>query len=193
MLTWIVAVFLSILIHELGHALVMRAYGFRPWITLYGLGGQASYDLPLCVHVEGIGALAQVLISAAGPAAGFCWSVPFARALRGRLWQPYYFTFSPWGLCPAVICQPAAGRVLLRHLLRLRGVGHGQPLADLSVGRRQDRPRSPVLAQSARRHSLVALLVDRGRRGDGCDRFHAMASRLVHPGDVSAISPTPAT
>ena len=33
-LTWIIAVFLSILVHELGHALAMRAYGFRPWIVL---------------------------------------------------------------------------------------------------------------------------------------------------------------
>ena len=43
-LTWIVAVFLSILVHELGHALVMRAYGLRPWIVLHGMGGLTGYE-----------------------------------------------------------------------------------------------------------------------------------------------------
>jgi stage IV sporulation protein FB len=67
---WIVAFFLAILIHELGHALVMRWYGFSPWITLYGLGGLASYN-PGQYGSRGSGTAAQVLISAAGPGAGF--------------------------------------------------------------------------------------------------------------------------
>jgi stage IV sporulation protein FB len=70
-LTWIVAVFLAIVIHELGHALVMRAYGFRPWIILYGLGGQTSYDPAYAYMSRGSGTLGQILISLAGPVAGF--------------------------------------------------------------------------------------------------------------------------
>jgi Zn-dependent protease len=42
MLLWTVAAFLSILLHELGHAFVMRRYGFESSITLYGFGGYAS-------------------------------------------------------------------------------------------------------------------------------------------------------
>lgn len=69
-LTWVISVFLSILVHELGHAAVMRAYGFQPWITLYGMGGLASYDHGYS-RSKGSNTLGQVLISLAGPGAGF--------------------------------------------------------------------------------------------------------------------------
>ena len=36
--------FVSILVHELGHAFMQRFYGGHPWITLYGFGGLASCD-----------------------------------------------------------------------------------------------------------------------------------------------------
>lgn len=71
LLIWVGAVFLAILVHELGHALVMRAYGFHPWITLYGLGGMASYNHGGAHWSRGNGPLGQILISAAGPGAGF--------------------------------------------------------------------------------------------------------------------------
>ncbi|MBN1395797.1 MAG: site-2 protease family protein [Pirellulales bacterium] len=70
-LIWIAAVFVGVLVHELGHALAMRAYGFYPWITLYGLGGLTSYDQQSFSRSAGSGALGQVLICLAGPAAGF--------------------------------------------------------------------------------------------------------------------------
>lgn len=66
----VAAFFLAILVHELGHALVIRAYGFRPWITLHGLGGLASYDPAGNYDSKGSGPLRQILISAAGPGAG---------------------------------------------------------------------------------------------------------------------------
>lgn len=69
-LTWIIAVFLSILVHEMGHALVMRAYGFQPWITLYGMGGLTSYDQGYS-RAKGSDSLGQILICLAGPGAGF--------------------------------------------------------------------------------------------------------------------------
>ena len=74
-LAWILAVFISILIHELGHALVQRAYGYRPWITLYGLGGLASYDPAAVYQPRGSPTVRQILISAAGPGAGFLMQV----------------------------------------------------------------------------------------------------------------------
>jgi len=67
-LTWIAAVFLSILVHELGHALVMRAHGYRPWITLYGMGGLASYGPGGRRSPTTLG---QILICLAGPMAMF--------------------------------------------------------------------------------------------------------------------------
>ena len=69
LLVWVVAVFLAILVHELGHAMVMRSYGFSPTITLYGMGGMASYGSSF--GSRGPDTWGQVLISAAGPGAGF--------------------------------------------------------------------------------------------------------------------------
>lgn len=39
LVTWIVVVFLSVLLHELGHAVAFRAFGSGAWIRLWGLGG----------------------------------------------------------------------------------------------------------------------------------------------------------
>jgi len=66
---WVAAVFLAILVHELGHALMMRAYGFQPSIILYGLGGLTSYNQTHFSHSDR--SLREVLIVLAGPAAGF--------------------------------------------------------------------------------------------------------------------------
>ena len=64
---WVVAVFVSVLVHEMGHALVIRALGVQPWITLYGMGGLTS-------HQGGrFRPQTQILVSLAGPAAGFPW------------------------------------------------------------------------------------------------------------------------
>lgn len=68
--TWIIALFVSILVHELGHAVAARSYGHDPWITLYAMGGLASYE-PSAYGARRIGSLGHILITAAGPAAGF--------------------------------------------------------------------------------------------------------------------------
>ena len=65
LLIWVGCVFVSILVHELGHAFTALAYGWKPWITLYGFGGLASYQPTR--H----DARSQILISLAGPGAGF--------------------------------------------------------------------------------------------------------------------------
>jgi membrane-associated protease RseP (regulator of RpoE activity) len=65
------AVFLGVLVHELGHAAAMRAYGRAPWITLYGFGGLTSSDMSGLYRGRGFATLGQIIISVAGPAAGF--------------------------------------------------------------------------------------------------------------------------
>jgi len=71
LLVWIVALFIAILIHELGHALAMRAYGYQPWITLYGLGGLTGRAAGPFGRAGRSGPMEQILISFAGPGAGF--------------------------------------------------------------------------------------------------------------------------
>ena len=78
---WMIAVFVSILVHELGHATTMRAYGYYPSITLYALGGLASYG-PSAYGARRLGSFEHVLITAAGPAAGFALAAVLYLALR---------------------------------------------------------------------------------------------------------------
>ncbi len=65
MMMWIGTVFVSIIVHELGHALAARAHGWPPSITLHGFGGLASY------HPTYHSTQSQLVITAAGPCAGF--------------------------------------------------------------------------------------------------------------------------
>ena len=67
---WMVMISLSVLVHELGHAAVARAFGYPPHIQLIGLGGQT--------WAEGSEAMPwhqDVLHTLAGPAAGLLLGV----------------------------------------------------------------------------------------------------------------------
>jgi len=78
LVAWVAAAFISILFHELGHAYAARWYGFRPSILLYGMGGVTSYDPG---YGRRRGPVAQIVISLAGPLAGFA----VAAAIGGLL------------------------------------------------------------------------------------------------------------
>ena len=76
---WMVALFVSILVHELGHAVAILFYGYRPWVTLHWLGGLASYDRGFSdsyyTHDDrSTRPLTQIVISLAGPVAGFLFA-----------------------------------------------------------------------------------------------------------------------
>lgn len=75
-LIWMVAVFVSILIHEFGHALAIRYYGWRSRIILYSCGGLAAYEPTYRNR------LAQIIISFAGPLAGFLLAAAVVVAIR---------------------------------------------------------------------------------------------------------------
>lgn len=66
MLCWVVCVFVSILVHELGHALTAQYFGWPPHIVLYSFGGYASYQ-----PTRGHSTAKQILILFAGPGIGF--------------------------------------------------------------------------------------------------------------------------
>jgi Zn-dependent protease len=46
LVTWVLVVFVSILIHELGHALTARSYGAQVEIELNAIGGLTSWSVP---------------------------------------------------------------------------------------------------------------------------------------------------
>lgn len=65
---WIACLFVSILIHEMGHAVMAYAYGWPPQVYLYHFGGLAVYR-----PYHGQTTWQSIAISFAGPAAGFCF------------------------------------------------------------------------------------------------------------------------
>jgi stage IV sporulation protein FB len=117
-------VFLSILIHELGHAITLRRYGFPSEIVLYGMGGYAT-----STHLS---TWKRVLVSAAGPGAGFVLygllkgvlyfliesnsellrNEPFLYCLGLLLWINLY-----WGLLNLVPCLPLDGGHIMEALV----------------------------------------------------------------------------
>ncbi len=70
LLIWIAAIFVSILIHELGHSIAMSRYGINSRIVLYHFGGLAipdSFGAWDGARQRRVGASEQIIISAAGP------------------------------------------------------------------------------------------------------------------------------
>jgi len=65
LLTWIPTVFVSVLLHELGHALVGKTFGLEPSVELYAFGGATSWQ-----QGNGLSSGKRILISLAGPLTG---------------------------------------------------------------------------------------------------------------------------
>jgi stage IV sporulation protein FB len=98
---WIAVVFVSILVHELGHAFAGRHFGATPFIRLHGFGGVTFLPGASFTRVQ------NILISAAGPAAGLFLGViilavsrvfldlpPLAdRAISYGLYVNFFWTF----------------------------------------------------------------------------------------------------
>ncbi len=66
---WTAVVFLSIMLHELGHAWMGRRYGAQPYIVLHGLGGLTA--LPGATFNRS----QNVWVSLAGPGAGLALGI----------------------------------------------------------------------------------------------------------------------
>lgn len=65
LIIWVGVVLVSILIHELGHAIAAQAFGHRAEILLYSMGGVTSHRGPRLSHAQ------SIWVSFAGPLAGF--------------------------------------------------------------------------------------------------------------------------
>ncbi len=63
---WVAVVFISILVHELGHALAVKRHKIEPEIALHGMGGTTSWH-----PGRELSRVDHILISLAGPFAGF--------------------------------------------------------------------------------------------------------------------------
>ena len=122
MVEWIAVVFVSVLVHEFGHALAARAFGLEPEIRLYQMGGLTSWrsETPLTPSQ-------QILISLAGPFAGFLLGAGvlvlgllFLRAVRTPLTATIYFDLLwvniGWGIVNLLPILPMDGGQVLATL-----------------------------------------------------------------------------
>jgi Zn-dependent protease len=65
MAMWMAVMFTGVLVHELGHAFMGRAFGLVPAIELHGMGGVTSW-----LNDKRVPATGRVLIAVAGPVVG---------------------------------------------------------------------------------------------------------------------------
>ncbi len=104
LLTWVVAIFISILIHELGHAFAMRRYGQDSQIILHFAGGLTVPES--IAWGGGYASVAttpnqQIFISLAGPFSGFLFAgliLAVSSLLGGTIIPNFIFGLIPFPL-----------------------------------------------------------------------------------------------
>ena len=128
---WVGIVFVSVLVHELGHALVGRVFGLAPQIELHAMGGTTSW-----IDARDIGHARSMAISLAGPFAGFALAAGVF--LAGRLgFKPHselavaaldmaLFINIRWGLFNLAPMLPLDGGNVVRSALNGITKGRGE-------------------------------------------------------------------
>ena len=119
LLLWVLAAFISIIIHELGHAFLMRRYGARAEIHLYAFGGLAIPD-------RGFDRARNIIISLAGPVTQMLAGIPAWWLLHhstGDEWQVMVFLASfyqisiGWALLNLAPVYPLDGGQVMSNIL----------------------------------------------------------------------------
>jgi Zn-dependent protease len=123
-LAWTVVVFVSVLVHELGHAVMIRRLGIEPQIALHGMGGTTSWQ-----QVLPVSRAQRIVISVAGPFAGFAFAAVVygvERVLPGSVGaQPLvavvlsllFYVNLLWGAINLLPVLPFDGGHVLEHAL----------------------------------------------------------------------------
>jgi stage IV sporulation protein FB len=135
-LVWIGIIFISILVHELGHALTARHYGSEVAIELNAIGGLTSWTLP----EDGITPGRRALIAAAGSATGLAFGgLVWLAATRFGPYQgmwgfalDYLVTINVlWGLLNWLPIRPLDGGHLFSSLLERVAPDRGEKIANI--------------------------------------------------------------
>lgn len=119
---WVAIVFVSVLIHELGHAFTAQIFGRSPSVVLHGFGGVTSW-----AAVPELSPVKRIATTLAGPLSGF--------ALAGIAWMAMEYG----GLDDESSTAWLAAIVLMRvnllwgafNLIPIRGLDGGQTVAGL--------------------------------------------------------------
>jgi Zn-dependent protease len=132
-LAWIPIVTGAVLVHELGHALVGRAFGLAPAITLHGMGGVTLFDAR--AH-RALSHGRRILITLAGPLAGIVVGAialgvqlvlrPLPGSVASEALWAIQFTTLGWGVLNLFPMLPLDGghivATVLEKIFGIRGV-----------------------------------------------------------------------
>lgn len=135
LLIWVACSFFAILVHELGHVLAGRWFGFPGSIVIYGMGGGAIGEYGRATRPQ------RMAIAAAGPIAGLSiyaalffltpWFVGSVFPQIGRAWAEYvifgfgFLVFMSlfWNLLNLPPVIPLDGGMILQAALPQRNAG----------------------------------------------------------------------
>lgn len=134
LVSWAVVVFVSVLLHELGHALAGRLFGLSPSIMLYGMGGLTYWDAG-----RALTPLRTIAVSLAGPLAGFALGAAVLGAsvaafgglpgaedgFAGQVVADLLWVNIGWGALNLLPILPLDGGNVMREVLNVATRGRG--------------------------------------------------------------------
>jgi stage IV sporulation protein FB len=147
---WAAIVLVSVLVHELGHALAGRAFGLEPRIELHGFGGTTSWGAApgltpgkrIVISLAGpgmgfvAGGLVAAFIGAFGPGSDFAVQALLATfqlspqvpetSLADFVYVNLLFVNIGWGVLNLLPMLPLDGGNVMTHGLDLATSGHGE-------------------------------------------------------------------
>jgi stage IV sporulation protein FB len=131
LLAWVAIVFVSVILHELGHATMGVAFGLSPSIELHTMGGTTSWSSSAALTTA-----RRIAISVAGPGAGFVVAAVVRYALGARVFGPtplgtfayqnLLFVNFGWGIFNLLPMLPLDGGNVMTQLLGAFTRGRGE-------------------------------------------------------------------
>lgn len=128
---WVGIVFVSVILHELGHATMGLAFGLEPRIDLHGMGGTTSWATPRPLSTG-----RRIAISLAGPFAGFAVGAAVVglkaagvlprSTLGDFVYGELLFVNFGWGLLNLLPMLPLDGGNVLAQVLNAFTQGRGE-------------------------------------------------------------------